>query len=485
MKIAVVSNRESVPESLRIACDISRACRPTWVSPISPSISARGTSAATESITTTSSAPERTSMSAISSACSPESGCETRSSSMFTPSRCAYVGSSACSASMNAAMPPWVWASAMMWRQTVVLPEPSGPNTSTTRPRGMPPTPSAMSSASEPEGITETPAPIGCSPSFITAPLPNCFSICVRVTSSILSRSSIREASFLLPPTWVLAHPATASVSSSSREDRTLPRGSDMDYTPVVRTVQLRRRYSNRCSRSSRSRITRGPEREDPERLVHGSGPAQVAAEQHDPVDLERLALERDLQGIEGRGRVETSDRQVRGEGTLLRRELACEGLVERRRQTLERPVAVVEPGPQDAGPTAARERAESLHPRRERRVAADNGRDRSGHPLDQPRVGGAEELHRHVLVLDRHPSRLREPLADGRHRLGQADADLLRDLDRGEQAERLRLRARRAIASHQSGSGRPRRYRRTRSSAASSANRRTSSRSYGQRSPC
>ena len=50
-----------------------------------------------------------------------------------------------------------------------------------------------------------------------------------------------------------LAHPATASVSSSSREGRTLPRGSDMDYTPVVRTVQPRRRYSNRCSRSSRS----------------------------------------------------------------------------------------------------------------------------------------------------------------------------------------------------------------------------------------
>ena len=86
MKIAVVSKRDSEPESFRIAWDISRACNPTWVSPISPSISARGTSAATESITTRSSAAERTSMSAISSACSPESGCDTSSSSMFTPS---------------------------------------------------------------------------------------------------------------------------------------------------------------------------------------------------------------------------------------------------------------------------------------------------------------------------------------------------------------------------------------------------------------
>ena len=90
---------------------------------------------------------------------------------------------------MNAAMPPFACASAIMWRQTVVLPEPSGPKTSMIRPRGMPPTPSAMSSASEPDGMTVMPAPIGCSPSFMTAPLPNCFSICCSVTSSIFSRS--------------------------------------------------------------------------------------------------------------------------------------------------------------------------------------------------------------------------------------------------------------------------------------------------------
>ena len=60
--------------SLRSAWLIRRAWRPTWVSPISPSISARGVRAATESMTTTSSAPERTSMSVISSACSPVSG---------------------------------------------------------------------------------------------------------------------------------------------------------------------------------------------------------------------------------------------------------------------------------------------------------------------------------------------------------------------------------------------------------------------------
>ena len=75
----------------------------------------------------TSSAPERISMSAISSACSPVSGWETSSASVSTPSFLAYSGSSACSASMNAAMPPARWALATACRATVVLPEDSGP----------------------------------------------------------------------------------------------------------------------------------------------------------------------------------------------------------------------------------------------------------------------------------------------------------------------------------------------------------------------
>ena len=64
---------------------ISRAWRPMWESPISPSISARGVNAATESITIRSTALDRTSVSAISSACSPVSGCEMSMSSRLTP----------------------------------------------------------------------------------------------------------------------------------------------------------------------------------------------------------------------------------------------------------------------------------------------------------------------------------------------------------------------------------------------------------------
>ena len=74
MKIIIVFDLDTDAVNLRIAWLIKRACKPTWVSPISPSNSARGTKAATESITNTSIAPERTKVSAISNACSPASG---------------------------------------------------------------------------------------------------------------------------------------------------------------------------------------------------------------------------------------------------------------------------------------------------------------------------------------------------------------------------------------------------------------------------
>ena len=78
-----------VPASLRRAWDMSRAWRPTKVSPISPSISALGVSAATESTTTASTAPERTRASVISRACSPVSGWATSMESVSTPSAAA------------------------------------------------------------------------------------------------------------------------------------------------------------------------------------------------------------------------------------------------------------------------------------------------------------------------------------------------------------------------------------------------------------
>jgi len=44
----------------------------------------------------------------------------------------------------------------MTWSASVVFPEDSGPKISVTRPRGIPPTPSAWSSSSDPVGIVAT-----------------------------------------------------------------------------------------------------------------------------------------------------------------------------------------------------------------------------------------------------------------------------------------------------------------------------------------
>src|SRR3982075_3470834 len=78
---------------------------------------------------------------------------------------------------MKAQMPPFFWASATVCSASVVLPEDSGPYISTTRPRGRPPTPSAMSSPSEPEEMVSMSIERSFLPSFITEPLPNWRSI--------------------------------------------------------------------------------------------------------------------------------------------------------------------------------------------------------------------------------------------------------------------------------------------------------------------
>ena len=188
MNTRQVDDFETIPVSLRSAFDMSRACRPTCASPISPSSSARGTSAATESTTTTSTEPLRTSVSVISRACSPSSGWDTSSSSVFTPSARQYSGSRACSASTNAATPPSAWAEATTVSARVVFPEDSGPNTSTTRPRGKPPTPSAASTEITPVGMADT--SIADEPRRMMAPRPCCFSICPRAMSRARERCS-------------------------------------------------------------------------------------------------------------------------------------------------------------------------------------------------------------------------------------------------------------------------------------------------------
>ena len=91
---------------------------------------------------------------------------------------------------MKATTPPRACASARTCWQTVVLPDDSGPKISVIRPRGMPPTPSARSSAIEPVGIVSSTS-FSRDPSFMIAPRPNCFSIVARAASTALPRSAV------------------------------------------------------------------------------------------------------------------------------------------------------------------------------------------------------------------------------------------------------------------------------------------------------
>jgi hypothetical protein len=127
MKMTMVWVLLMAAVSLRIAWLISRAWSATCVSPISPSISALGISAATESTTITSTEPLRTSISVISRASSPELGWLTSRFSRLIPHFFDQVASRACSASTNAHTPPSCWALAMTCSARVVFPEDSGP----------------------------------------------------------------------------------------------------------------------------------------------------------------------------------------------------------------------------------------------------------------------------------------------------------------------------------------------------------------------
>ncbi len=178
------------PVSFRMDWLISRAWRPTWESPISPSNSFCGTSAATESMTTTSTALDLISISVMCMASSPLEGWLTSRVSRSTPSFLAQLGSRACSASMKAAMPPFFWAWAMTCRAKVVLPLDSGPKISTTRPRGMPWPPSARSKERLPVEMPSM-GPVLPSPKGMIAPSPNCFSIWATVFFSVGWFSSI------------------------------------------------------------------------------------------------------------------------------------------------------------------------------------------------------------------------------------------------------------------------------------------------------
>src|SRR6516225_12004991 len=108
---------------------------------------------------------------------------------------------------MKAQMPPFFCASATQCSASVVFPDDSGPYISTTRPFGRPPTPSAMSSPSEPDETVSTSIERSFLPSFITEPLPNWRSICDSAADNALLLSMEEPSTMRRAGTDILLTP--------------------------------------------------------------------------------------------------------------------------------------------------------------------------------------------------------------------------------------------------------------------------------------
>ena len=152
----------------------------------------------------------------------------------------------------------------MAWSVKVVFPDDSGPKISTTRPRGIPPIPKAMSSPREPVEITGTSAAASAVPNFMTAPLPYCFSICASAKSN---------ARFL---------------SSFSGIKRLLYRNNEMNQPPLLREAHLVFRHHHWLfeevfRRLSRIFKTLGAHRLAPVRRSFKTQPAHRLAGAHRP----------------------------------------------------------------------------------------------------------------------------------------------------------------------------------------------------------
>jgi len=109
----------------------------------------------------------------------------------------------------------------------------AGPKISVILPRGMPPTPSARSSAIEPVGIEST-CCRSAEPSFMIAPRPNCFSIADRAASTALPRSASARSAVR---SSVIAIRSSRSSSIVPIRQRSLPRWRPSGRSGFFRVV--------------------------------------------------------------------------------------------------------------------------------------------------------------------------------------------------------------------------------------------------------
>ena len=164
-----------------------------------------------------------TSISAISSACSPVSGWLTSRSSSFTPSFAAYDGSSACSASMNAATPPAFCAWRCVQRERGLA--------GGFRAEDLEDASAGKAADAERDVERERPGRDAFGPcglrlaELMIAPLPNCFSIWASAAASALDLvlfhdvDDVRFGRHAILPYW-FQHIATKERASASGDCR-------------------------------------------------------------------------------------------------------------------------------------------------------------------------------------------------------------------------------------------------------------------------
>src|SRR6266511_3885042 len=158
---------------------------------------------------------------------------------------------------MKATTPPRCWASARTCWQSVVLPDDSGPKISVIRPRGIPPTPRARSSAIDPVGIESTDCR-SADPSFMIEPRPNCFSI-DRIAASTARPRSARARSPLrssIPRSPVIAILSIAPVLFWRRmPSATVPSGGHLMLLGTPLGMPLRESGDGRPAESALLRL--------------------------------------------------------------------------------------------------------------------------------------------------------------------------------------------------------------------------------------
>src|SRR5436305_2904676 len=143
---------------------------------------------------------------------------------------------------MNAHIPPVLCASASVWYSSVVLPDDSGPKTSTMRPRGMPPTPSARSSDRAPVGIAATRTAASSSPILMIEPLPKARSIWPSAPFSAASRAlAAFSCSFSSLSIWLFSSKSGSKGSVRSGSDALKTRSLRLCDFSVTSELKARR----------------------------------------------------------------------------------------------------------------------------------------------------------------------------------------------------------------------------------------------------